>query len=243
MGTKIVKPDPLLAFYTIFSASTFEPGLKRDQDHRTLIEAVPQGWFYTSQIPSSSPEYTTTRVVVFHTSPSHAAAKTARRLEGFLELLKNESKHVSALLTTHGYEVSSDPSLSGGGIGGRSAFPIATAAGTSYLDKAFDFGEKWIAVGDAAMAFDPLSSQGMMTALEMGYCVGTLLGARLLPNTAKDPILDAIGWGARKFDWSMEESGLGQVYQSVKDEYTKHRAYYYSIGKTRFPSEAFWQNA
>eukprot|EP00479_Gromia_sphaerica_P013930 TRINITY_DN8021_c0_g1_i1.p1 TRINITY_DN8021_c0_g1~~TRINITY_DN8021_c0_g1_i1.p1 ORF type:complete len:60 (-),score=20.65 TRINITY_DN8021_c0_g1_i1:65-244(-) len=38
---------------------------------------------------------------------------------------------------------------------------------------------QWIAVGDAAMSFDPLSSQGMVTALESGVKCGQALSGCL----------------------------------------------------------------
>lgn len=201
--------------------------MERDNDHCTLIEATPDGWFYTSQVPTPSPEYTTARVVAFHTHPNHLAAKRARRLDGFMKLVQSSTTYTSSLLQKSQYELSSS-----------GAFPVCTTAGTSYLDKPYDMEERWIAVGDAAMAFDPLSSQGMMTALEMGYCVGTLLGARLLHAADK-----YTGGDVDVADVYVREAmGLEQVFQSVRDEYQQHRAYYYTLGKMRFPYEPFWDS-
>ena len=44
-------------------------------------------------------------------------------------------------------------------------FPVAQRLVTSYLD--YDENMSWTAVGDAAMAFDPLPSQGMIRSLRM----------------------------------------------------------------------------
>ena len=104
-----------------------------------------------------------------------------------------------------------------------SVFPRCTAAGSSHLDKACDSEDKWVAVGDAAMAFDPLSSQGMMTALEMGYYVGMVL-ARL---TSNDNL---------KAEASAE---IEEMYRKVRTEYEQKRAYYYGLVK-RFQGEEFW---
>jgi len=81
------------------------------------------------------------------------------------------------------------------------------------------------------MAYDPLSSQGMMTALEMGYCVGMLLGTHLL-KVGSDG----------SYVYTGEETGLKNIYCWVREEYNVHRAYYYSLGKERFSSEQFWES-
>jgi flavin-dependent dehydrogenase len=44
--------------------------------------------------------------------------------------------------------------------------PVVVAAGTAHLDS--PVGTGWLAVGDAAASFDPLSSQGILTAVLMG---------------------------------------------------------------------------
>jgi len=225
LGAKTLKSDSLLAFYAVFEASTLSSSTSTqnaDNENRTLIEAVPGGWFYSSRVPSSSPDYTTTRVVAFHTHPSHPAAKVARRRDGsgLLDLIHGSTTHISSILRKYAYEF-----LPGGGA------PVCTAAGSSYLDKPCDVKERWIAVGDAAMAFDPLSSQGMMTALEMGYCIGMLLGTHLLKRGADGEYL-----------YNGEDTGLEQIYHRIREEYNMHRAYYYSLGKTRFPNEQFWQS-
>ena len=44
--------------------------------------------------------------------------------------------------------------------------PLVVAAGTAHLDP--PCGDGWLAAGDAAASFDPLSSQGILTAVLMG---------------------------------------------------------------------------
>ena len=44
--------------------------------------------------------------------------------------------------------------------------PLVVAAGTAHLDP--PVGPGWLAAGDAAASFDPLSSQGILTAVLMG---------------------------------------------------------------------------
>jgi len=130
-----------------------------DGDHRTLIEATETGWWYTSQLSNN------TRVVVYHTDDIDPSSKRARKREGFLELLHNDTTHISQIMIENDYCLLLD-----------SNFPRCTAACSSYLEPSADEIACWTAVGDAAMAFDPLSSQGMITALRMGCSVGKMLG-------------------------------------------------------------------
>src|SRR5882757_471488 len=137
-----MSPSPLLAFYAVFVAPESDadgiPGTS-DNDMRTLIEAAPNGWWYTSLI-SHNPK---TRIVVFHTLPSHPAAKSSRRSEGFLECLHDSTIHISSTVSKWDYAL-------------QRGYPRCTAAGSSYLEKTCEAADNWVAVGDAAMAFDPL---------------------------------------------------------------------------------------
>jgi len=104
LGNKIISSNPLLAFYAVFVASESDsdiPGTS-DNDMRTLIEATPDGWWYTSLI-SHKPN--NTRIVVFHTLPSHPAAKSSRRSEGFLDRLHDSTSHISSIISKWDYTI------------------------------------------------------------------------------------------------------------------------------------------
>jgi flavin-dependent dehydrogenase len=60
---------------------------------------------------------------------------------------------------------------------GRSADPLVRCARSQRLDRFVGIG--WIAVGDAAMAFDPLSSRGIGKAVEQGHLAADAIGAHL----------------------------------------------------------------
>ncbi|KAF5314335.1 hypothetical protein D9619_011775 [Psilocybe cf. subviscida] len=207
IGAKVVTSNPLLAFFAVFTSPDPEIGIG-DNDMRTLIEATASGWWYSSLV-SRNPR---TRVVVFHTSPSHPIAKIVRRAEGFLEHLKESSMHVFGIVEKGEYEM-------------ENKYPRCTAAGSSRLDSPCDGAAHWVAVGDAAMAFDPLSSQGMMTALEMGSYAGLHLSSVLMGKEEEIQL----------------QGVLENTYDRVVSEYEKHRGYYYSIVK-RFPGELFWES-
>ncbi|KAH9476373.1 Putative FAD-dependent oxidoreductase LodB [Psilocybe cubensis] len=208
VDSRINSRSPLLAFYGIFISESYEEVQGNDNDRRTLIEAAIDGWWYSSLICHNP----CTRIVVFHTLPTHPSAKSSRRSAGFLDQLQASSTHISDIITKWDYRL-------------QKGYPCCTAAGSSTLDRAYNSSQRWAAVGDAAMAFDPLSSQGMMTALEMGTYIGLQLAQRLSKEITDD-----------EFD-----RNLGETYAQVQAEYEKNRTYYYSIVK-RFSEEMFWKN-
>lgn len=200
-----MKLDNLLAFYAVFTSSDL------DRDHRTLVEATEDGWWYTSQLANQQ------RVVVFHTDDCHPAAKRARQRDGFLDLLTDTTTHISETVELHDWRL-----LTGHG------YPRCTAAGSSFLDPLGDECDRWCAVGDAALAFDPLSSQGMITALRMGCTVGIMLSRQLQPSTSSQ-IDQPTG--------SINPGSVEKVYAEVRDDYEKKKGYFYQ--QSRF-STGFW---
>jgi flavin-dependent dehydrogenase len=89
----------------------------------------------------------------------------------------------------------------------------ATDASTSCLDRVV--GPGWAATGDAAVAFDPLSSQGLVTALVMGREAGRV-AAGLVRGT----------------DYAAE-------YRSLLAEHLALWRAYYAM-ETRWPDSPFW---
>ena len=130
-----------------------------DKDLRTVIEATPDGWWYTAVVPSGE------RVVAFLTDNDLADRVAMNSASGFLELLA-KSRHVIHFVDSHGYRLDADP---------RGA-----DAGTARLGQ-FG-GPGWLAVGDAALSFDPLSSQGILNALYMGLKAGQAIAGSFSGN-------------------------------------------------------------
>jgi flavin-dependent dehydrogenase len=88
-----------------------------------------------------------------------------------------------------------------------------TDASTSHLNRIA--GEDWLAAGDAAVAFDPLSSQGIVTALLMGREAGRV-AAGLVPV---DAYVEQYG------DLLREHLALKEAYYALE---------------TRWPDAPFW---
>ncbi len=116
------------------------PAAAEDEGGVTLIEAFADGWWYSVRLPEGR------RIAVLLTDADVGAARTARSRQGFADLLA-DTLHVRASV---------------GGLPPCGA-PAVTVASSSCLDPLQ--GEGWLAVGDAALTFDPLSSQGILTAL------------------------------------------------------------------------------
>ena len=104
----------------------------------TLIEAVEHGWWYLSVLADG-------RVVLnYYTDPDVPGLDP----QGF-EARARATQAIGAYISDHGYDTCDTPRR----ITTNSTW-IAPAIGAG-----------WVAIGDAAAAFDPLSSHGMTTAL------------------------------------------------------------------------------
>jgi flavin-dependent dehydrogenase len=118
----------------------------RSQAGLTQIEAEADGWWYTAPLPGDR------RVIAFHTDSDLPAARIARdqiALIGRATTLP----YLAGILQGNGFRAESD----GGGFCAAPSTSLAPA-----------LGDGWLAVGDAALGFDPLSSQGLFQALHSG---------------------------------------------------------------------------
>lgn len=194
LGATTLKNDKLLAFYSLFFSSG------DDEDCQTLIEATESGWWYTSSLPRKR------RIVAYHTDDDDPSAKLARTPDGFLDLLHNQTRHISSIITAHDYDFPPGQK-----------FPRSTTASSSVLDPICDDVEHWCAVGDAAMGFDPLSSQGMITALNAGCFIGEELAKRISMELE----------GAE----SDEISSIPDYYAVLAQKYEKEKKQYYRLAR------------
>ena len=195
-GVRRRADDALTAVYAVFQQA--DDAENPDQDSRTLIEAAPDGWWYTARLPSDR------RVAVYHSDTDLMPTATLLAPAGFMELL-DRTEHVRGYFISHSYSM----------LG----LPRATPAQSARLERLT--GEGWLATGDAGISFDPLSSQGILTALFGGMLAGAAVEAHLSgdPQALHD-------YGAR----------LGAVYKA----YLNNRLFYYSY-EGRWPDHLFWR--
>ncbi len=236
IGAKTRKHSDLLSFYVVFEGVDVDTDLSDgDDDTRTLIEAAANGWWYSARLPHRK------RLVMYTTSPSNPTVRVARSATGFLDLLHSDTVHISRSLcgTPHQDTLSADASATAPvpiyEVPPGTKFTRCTTAASSILEpyaswepqSEFEAGEDhqgrgWCAVGDAALAFDPLSSQGIITALNAGIFLGSVLARYLRPSPADgDPRL---GGGD-----AVDE--IQRAYERVRERYEEGRAYYYRIVK------------
>jgi flavin-dependent dehydrogenase len=120
-------------------------------ESRMVVEACAHGWWYTAPLPGRR------RVVSLLTD-----ADIGRRLG----LSSEEPWKHELFATAHVYTLLEGALLQPG--------VLVRSAATVALDRISDDG--WLAAGDAASAFDPLSAQGITSALRSGTLAGFAAG-------------------------------------------------------------------
>ncbi|WP_339860904.1 glycine oxidase maturase GoxB [Thalassospira alkalitolerans] len=163
----------------------------------TLIEAVSNGWWYASLLPDR-------RLMVCYFSDPDLLPSGMSHDVAHWESLISQTNYIKQWVESANFTVTSPPSLA--------------SAGTTWLSSAA--GENWASVGDAAAAFDPLSSHGMTTALWMAAQASNAAKAYL--ENDLDPL----------------EKYRAAVSKGVDDFLTQRRKIYGQ--EHRFRDSAFW---
>ena len=200
LGSEILQADLLFAVGQYWTTS------QPDRDSCTRIEAVEEGWWYSQRLPRLH-GCESVRRVVFHTDRDLPVARKVAQPLGFARLL-GRTKHIAPHLAEQGFAPS-------GGLRG--------ACASSMRSSQFA-GDGWLAVGDAAQALDPLSSQGITRALETGIDAGRRIGRALSDSQRARSLLKEYAQLQAR-DWLHYMA--------------KHQAYYQS--QPRWLDRPFWQ--
>ena len=188
--------DRLVCTVAAFRPTAAASGAGPDQDGRTLVEAVPGGWWYTALLPGGS------RTAGFCTD-ADLAPPAVLTSAGFLEALAR-TRYAYEVVAGHGYTMWHPPRrLAAGGV--RLKRP---------------YGAGWLAAGDAALAVDPLSAQGLLTALHTGLLAGQALHRHL------DGEPGAFGDYLRRL-------------HAIEEAYRRNHREYYGL-EARWPADPFW---
>lgn len=129
---------------------------KGTKDTFTLVEAVASGWWYSAPLPDA------TLMVIYMSDSDLMDRTTTSRINGWLALLK-EAAHTWDRVLKGGYTAVAAPHL----------LPANSARLNNIA------GEGWLAVGDAAVSYDPLSSYGISSALGAGLHAADAVGEYL----------------------------------------------------------------
>lgn len=151
LGARRRRLDRLTAIYAVLRS---DPGLPVDTFSR--IEAAADGWWYTAPLPAGG------RVVGYHSDSDRPILRPLATADGFLAAL-SRTRMIAAEVSLDGATVAEGPHV----VPAHSA--VTDPPGS----------DGWLAVGDAALALDPLSSQGLMNALFTGMAGGDAATALL----------------------------------------------------------------
>jgi flavin-dependent dehydrogenase len=165
-------------------------------DSFTMVEAVEDGWWYSVQLPNLD-------LVAAYMTDADLYARDARSQPHQWQSHLQRTQHTRASVGTVDAKDS----------------PVIIPAGTSRLDPVS--GPNWLAVGDAAMTVDPLSSQGICHALGFGRRAAEAIDAHL----------------------SGDRSALGTYARTVAEafnNYLEARGRFYDRER-RWPHSTFWQ--
>lgn len=172
-------------------------GAEVEPSRATLIESGRDGWWYATLLPDG-------RLALNYYTDADLMPAGADR-QAVLQALLAETRYIGRWLDETGFRHVSPPRT--------------TSAGTTWLAPAA--GADWAAVGDAAVAFDPLSSHGMTSAL---WTAATAARAAAAALDGKSESLQ---------DYARQVAGGAQSFLASRD------AVYGS--ERRFSDSLFWQ--
>jgi flavin-dependent dehydrogenase len=162
------------------------------------IEAEAEGWWYAAPIPAGA------GILAFHTDADLPAARDGRTLSTLLARARRLPM-LGCLLQDAEWD--------------RGERGYCAAQGT-WLETAA--GEDWLAVGDAALAFDPIAAQGLFNAMYLG------LAAAEATERWFEGESDAL-------------SGYAAEVDRIRDAYVDNRAAWYRQ-EIRWADHPFWAN-
>ncbi len=165
-------------------------------DSLARLEAVENGWWYGASIPGGR------AVLSFSIDPLETKSLGVTKFEGWARQL------VKTSLVSRGLE----------GAVCRADSLTVISAFSSRIDRMF--GENWIALGDAASCFDPISAQGIMKAL-----------TEVVSYTPE--IVSYLSGGPARLSSLQERQTAGFA------AYSQNRNYFYEL-EQRWPDSFFW---
>jgi flavin-dependent dehydrogenase len=187
-------PSRLAFDHLIAVAGRVRPAAGASASAYTLVEAVDEGWFYSALLPSGD-------YVAVYLSDADLYAAARRRTADFLNQQLENAPYTRERIGQM-----------------RPDTVTVSSARTTRRDAAAR--SNWLAVGDAARSYDPLSGLGLCAALQMAS-QAALTGRKLLD-----------GHVAAAFEYD-------HANQSAFADYQNTRAAYYAIER-RWPKSAFW---
>ena len=141
-GARRVIYDRLIGVAAFFDGN----GSSEEEDSFTLVEAASSGWWYSARLPGGK------LIAVYMTDGDLLDHAALRETSGWLALL-NKTEYTAERVHKYGSGVPTTPRI----------LPAHTVRLTAVA------GDGWLAVGDSAVAFDPLASHGIAMAMGSGF--------------------------------------------------------------------------
>jgi len=188
----VVKKNIDSQFSISFKAHLHEP-----IEHQISVEATENGWWYVA------PQYNNELTIMFFTLYELLPEK--KLLASFIKKELETSLHISRITKTANLDFENIKVM---------------PSGTSRLD--IPYGDNWIAVGDAAFSYDPISSYGITSALASGFYAGHALASKL-----------------SKEDDAM--STYRYIVENAFQAYSEKLSNHYAI-EDRWKSSTYWKN-
>lgn len=193
------RDDAQVAFCTVFPPAPASSTSAAARDARSWVESAEDGWWYATRLPDRR------RLVAFFTDDDLPAARELSTVSGF-SLRLVASRMIGRVLGETG-ELAPDRVR---------RFPAGGVSRRAFA------GDGWLAVGDASLAFDPLSAQGLFHALYTG-----LRGAQIVVATGE-------GCGVGLLDsWHTR-------LRAIRAAYRHHLAGCHAA-ETRWPDAPYWR--
>jgi flavin-dependent dehydrogenase len=163
LGSRGIFYDQLIALVGILASNSLDESVESS----LTLEAVEDGWWYMVPLPTGR------ILLAFMTDKDIFLGTRASPSEYWLKLIK-KTEHLSSLLER--YHLTDDV--------------LIRNASTFRLDKMAGVG--WIAVGDAACAFDPLAGNGILKALVSGIDASVAVARHPNESNAFDNYDDSV---------------------------------------------------
>jgi len=163
----------------------------------THLEAVEYGWWYAARIPDEM------LLVALYTTAEIAKSEKLNQMEAWVS-------HLNATPNTQKLTLGLEP------VEER---PRGFQAPSFRLDKVA--GDNWLAIGDAASTYDPITAQGIIKSITNGLSAAVLIHNKLNGGIS---------------NFSLYSQEMNQQYA----QYLEMRQYFYQM-EQRWPNSRFWK--
>ncbi len=163
----------------------------------THLEAVPYGWWYAARIPDD------TLLIGLYSTAEIIKSENLNQLDAWIS-------HLNATPNTQILTVGLEP------IDER---PKGFQAPSFRLDKVA--GENWLAIGDTASSYDPITAQGIIKSMTNAFSAAAMIH--------------------KKHEGHINDfSGYAQEIDHLYAQYLEMRRYFYNLER-RWPDSIFWK--